>query len=450
MNPKFLTTKTLLFFIFMMSYSSWLGNTSADLKNEMNAHHNSSIVWAVNVGGEKYTGIDGINYQSDEYITGGEIGKLTKILGSQDSFIYKSYRLGDIKIDYPIENGKYNLIFKFAEPYDIDIDGRLFDVIAENNVVINNLNVRRARDGKHISGLVTAVSDVNVTDGRLNISFKSTKAKPILSALVVRKQQPDDRKWNLVWHDEFEGDKLDPNKWTPDVWQAFKVNSEDQAYTERNKNIRVKDGKLIIQAHKEAYQNADYTSGRVHSKGKGDFLYGKAEIRAKIPSGNGTWSAIWMLPSDPYKYSTTCKPNEDWQGSRTCDAWPNSGEIDIMEHLGHDMGTVWGTVHNKAYYWVNWEQRKGSIIGKDLDKDFHLYSVEWTPNYIHVFLDDNLYFTYVNEQSDWKAWPYDHPYHIILNLAIGGNWGRAGGPIDDSIFPVKMEVDYVRVYQLQP
>ena len=436
--------------MFMISYLSWVGDTSADLQNETNAHHNSSIVWAVNVGGEKYTGIDGINYQSDEYITGGEIGKLTQILGSQDSFIYKSYRLGDIKIDYPIENGKYNLVFKFAEPYDIDIDGRLFDVIAENNVVINNLNVRRARDGKHISGLVTAVSDVNVTDGRLDISFKSTKAEPILSALVVRKQQPDDRKWNLVWHDEFEGDKLDPNKWTPDVWQAFKVNSEDQAYTERNKNIRVKDGKLIIEAHKEAYQNAEYTSGRVHSKGKGDFLYGKAEVRAKIPSGNGTWSAIWMLPSDPYKYSTTCKPNEDWQGSRTCDAWPNSGEIDIMEHLGHDMGTVWGTVHNKAYYWVNWEQRKGSIIGNDLDKDFHLYSVEWTPNYVHVFLDNNLYFTYVNEQTGWKAWPYDHPYHIILNLAIGGNWGRAGGPIDDRIFPVKMEVDYVRVYQRQP
>ena len=119
-----------------------------------------------------------------------------------------------------------------------------------------------------------------------------------------------------------------------------------------------------------------------------------------------------------------------------------------MEHVGHDMGTVWGTVHNKAYYWINWEQRKGSIIQEDLDKRFHLYSVEWTPDHIHIFLDNKLYFTYINEGTSWKAWPYDHPYHLILNLAIGGNWGRAGGPIDDNIFPVQMEVDYVRVYQL--
>jgi beta-glucanase (GH16 family) len=414
----------------------------------INRYHNLDVIWAVNVGGEEYIGNDGIKYLADEHINGGKLGKIDEILGSQDSFIYQSYRIGDFSIDYPIENGEYNLVFKFAEPFDVEMDARLFDVIAQDARVIKNLNVRLARDGNHKSALVTATTDVVVTNGRLNIRFEASKGRPILNALVVRKKNNDTRKWKLVWNDEFNGKNLDDSKWTVDVWQAFKVNSEDQAYTKRNKNIRLSDGKLVIEAHKEKYENAEYTSGRIHSQGKGDFLYGKAEIFAKLPAGQGTWPAIWMLPSDPYKYSTSCKPNEDWQGSTTCDAWPNSGEIDIMEHVGHAMGTVWGTVHNKAYYWVNWEQRKSSILKKNLDQEFHLYSLEWTPEYIHIFLDNNLYFTYVNENTGWKAWPYDHPFHLILNIAVGGNWGRAGGPIDDSIFPVRMEIDYVRVYQL--
>jgi beta-glucanase (GH16 family) len=170
-------------------------------------------------------------------------------------------------------------------------------------------------------------------------------------------------------------------------------------------------------------------------------------VRAKLPRGQGTWAAIWMLPSDPYRYSTTCEPGEDWQGSDTCDAWPNSGEIDIMEHVGYQMGHVHGTVHNEAYYWVKWEQRKGRILIDDVADAFHVYALEWTPERIDIFVDDSHYFTYVNDGTGWNAWPYDHPYNLILNVAVGGAWGRTGGPIDDSIFPQRMLVDYVRVYQ---
>ena len=261
----------------------FLNESESQTYKQTNTFHNSDVVWAVNVGGKDYIGLDGIYYKAEQYVSGGIRGEIDKILGSQDSVLYQSYREGDVAIDYPLENGEYNIVFHFAEPFDIDMDGRLFDVIAQDELVINDLNVRLARDGKHKSGLVTAVSNVKVTDGRLKIRFEATTGKPILSALVVRKTNDDTRKWNLIWYDEFEGNSLDESKWSIDVWPAFKVNSEDQAYTARAKNIRLADGKLIIEAHKEDFEGAAYTSGRIHSKGKGDFLYGKADIRAKLP-----------------------------------------------------------------------------------------------------------------------------------------------------------------------
>ena len=426
----------------------------ADKQSGYLPSHNG-VVWAVNVGGKEYVGVDGITYQADSSSFVSEIGNIEKIKGSQDDFIYQSYRTGDLTIKRRIENGFYDIIFKFAEPDDIAIGSRVFDVYAQNQLVIDDLDVKLARDGKHKSALVRAVNNVEVTNGQLDISFQATQAsngQPILNALIVRKKNTNANQWELVWSDEFDYQgKPDPSKWSYDIWPARKVNSEDQTYTDSLKNIYVKDGNLVITADKETYGNAEYTSGRIHSQGKGDFLYGRVDVRAKLPAGQGTWSAIWMLPSDPFKYSTTCQENEDWQGSSTCDAWPNSGEIDIMEHVGFDMQTIHGTVHNKAYYWENWEQRKASIEGENVDQAFHLYSIEWTPENITVFFDNTPYFFYANESSNestsWRAWPYDHPYHIILNLAIGGAWGTAGGPIDDSIFPVSMEIDYVRIFK---
>lgn len=426
-----------------------------EVKEKLSSHPiNSNIVWAVNIGGEQYLGVDGITYQTDSLELGDNKSIIDAIKGSQDSLLFKSYRFGDLTIQQPIENGSYEVIFKFAEPENIAIGERVFDVYAQGQIVIDELDVKLARDGKNKSALVRAVNNVIVTDGLLNLELKASKGQAILSALIVRKttttsvDESSVNDWQLVWSDEFDYQgKPDPSKWSHDIWPAHKVNSEDQAYTDRLKNVYVKDGKLNITAFKEDYNNGEYTSGRIHSQGKGDFLYGRAEVRAKLPAGQGTWSAIWMLPSDPFKYATTCQAGEDWQGSATCDAWPNSGEIDIMEHVGYDMQTIHGTVHNEAYYWAKWEQRKASIEGKNVEEEFHLYSIEWTPENITVFFDDTPYFFYVNESAGWQAWPYDHPYHIILNLAIGGMWGKAGGPIDDSIFPVSMEVDYVRVFK---
>ena len=192
--------------------------------------------------------------------------------------------------------------------------------------------------------------------GGLNIAFEASAGVPVLSALVLRGKNRRGPPWELVWHDEFDGHDLDDTKWNIDVWPPRKVNEEDQAYTARVKNLRLDDGLLVIEAHKEDHEEAEYTSGRVHSSGKGDFLYGRFEVRAKLPRGQGTWPAIWMLPSDPFAYATQCEEG-DWQGNPDCDAWPNSGEIDIMEHVGYQMNHVHGTVHTKAYYWQVWEQR---------------------------------------------------------------------------------------------
>lgn len=410
----------------------------------------SNIVWAVNIGGESYTGSDGVLYQKDALQITAQAKSSGNILGTQDSVLYQSYREGNIDFSYPVDNGTYDLTLMFTEPEDNPVGTRVFDLYAENKKVFNKLDVRLARDGKHLSALMRTATGINVKDGKINIALKAIIGKPVLSGLILRHSNPRRKQhhWSLFWHDEFSIDgHPNPDKWSFNRWPAGKVNREDQVYTDRPKNARVENGKLIIEAHRENYRNGHYTSARLHSHGKGDFLYGYAEVRAKIPAGQGTWSAIWMLPSDPFLYSTSCKKNEDWQGSSTCDAWPNSGEIDIMEHVGYDMNNIHGTVHNRAYYWKNWQQRKASIIGNEIDQSFHTYAVQWSPENIIVYYDDTPYFFYTNESTGWQAWPYDHPYHIVLNLAIGGDWGRAGGPIDNSIFPTRMEVDYVRIYR---
>ena len=418
---------------------------------ETKAAAESDLVWAVNVGGPAYAGIDGTGYEAESSVQGGAIGQMEIVKGSQDPFLYKSYREGEIQVARVLANGIYDITFHFGEPKSAEsyaAGDRVFDAFAEGQRVIDNLDVMLQRDGKVQSALTVTAPDVLVADAELSIHFEASVDQPTLSALVVRNKKRPALPWKLVWSDEFDGDALDTDKWSPNIWPARKVNDEDQAYTPREKNLRLENGKLVIEAHKEDYEGAKYTSGRVHSDGKGDFLYGRFEVRAKLPKGMGTWPAIWMLPSDAFRYATSCEEGEDWQGSSTCDAWPNSGEIDIMEHVGYEMGHIHGTVHNEAYYWLKWEQRKGRILIDDVDKEFHVYALEWTPDRIDAFVDDSHYFTYVNENNGWQTWPYDQQFHVILNIAVGGTWGRSGGGIDDTIFPQQMLVDYVRVYEI--
>jgi beta-glucanase (GH16 family) len=405
--------------------------------------------WAVNIGGPAYTAVDGTEFAAEESVSGGRTAAMDIVIGSQDPQLYRAYRSGDVRIARPLADGSYDLTFYFAEPEEIATGERVFDVFAEDRRIVDDLDVMQFRDGKIRSALTVTVPDVSVEDGELNIRFEASAREPLLSALLVHRKPAAGATGELTWSDEFDVDGA-PNasKWTVEEWLPGKVNAEDQAYTARSRNVRVEDGYLVIEAHKEDYKGGHYTSGRLHSSGKGDFLYGRIEVRARLPRGQGTWPAIWMLSSKPFHYASNCGEGTDWQGNDDCDAWPNSGEIDIMEHVGYLQDHVHSTVHTAAYYWRIWNQRKGRILMDDVSEAFHVYAVEWTPERIDIFVDDTAHLTYVNEGNGWREWPFDQPFHVILNFAVGGAWGRAGGPIDDSVYPQKRLVDYVRVYRL--
>lgn len=241
----------------------------------------------------------------------------------------------------------------------------------------------------------------------------------------------------LIWSDEFEVDGLpDTSKWRYDVGGTGWGNDEAQFYTEgRLENARVENGHLIIEARKENWPPSrnpthQYTSARLVSKGSGDWLYGRIEARAKLPAGRGTWPAIWMLPT-----------------GNAYGGWPRSGEIDIMEHVGFDPGTVHGSLHALNHNWTTGTQPTASTPVPEAETAFHTYAVEWSPASIRFYVDDTLYLDAPNPGTGWEEWPYDQPFYLILNVAVGGFWGGQQG-IDPDIWPARMEMDYVRVYDM--
>jgi beta-glucanase (GH16 family) len=194
----------------------------------------------------------------------------------------------------------------------------------------------------------------------------------------------------------------------------------------RPENCRVENGTLVLEAHNDNWQGHQYTSARIRTAAKGDWLYGRFEVRAKLPYGGGTWPAIWMMPTD----------NEYGD-------WPGSGEIDIMEHVGHDPGVIHFSTHCLTYYWRIGTEKTATTRVDDFADAFHVYAMEWGPDTIRGYLDTLLYFTNLNEHSGWQAWPFDKRFHFILNIALGGDWG---GVIDNSIFPQRMVIDYVKAF----
>jgi beta-glucanase (GH16 family) len=256
--------------------------------------------------------------------------------------------------------------------------------------------------------------------------------------------------WKLVWSDEFEKPgPPDPAKWSYET--GFLRNIESQFYTRaRPENARVENGILIIEARKEKYSTAgygpaatakrqqsahrspaeaEYTSASLTTRGKAAWTYGRIEVRAKLPAGRGIWPAIWTLGTNIGQVG-----------------WPACGEIDIMEFVGFQPGIVHANIHTKKYNHAKKTGKGDKIAIGDASTAFHRYAIEWDAQRIDFLVDDYTYFTFRNEETGTGVWPYDHDQYLILNLAIGGAWGGQKG-IDNSIFPQRFEIDYVRIYQ---
>jgi len=238
---------------------------------------------------------------------------------------------------------------------------------------------------------------------------------------------------DLVWSDEFNRPGApDTFLWSYDTagnasgWG----NNEWQFYTDgREENAYIQDGFLHIKAIREEMQGKAFSSARLVTRGKGDWLFGRLEVRAKLPGSRGIWPAIWMLPTD-----------WDYGG------WPKSGEIDIMEHVGYMPDSVFASVHTETYNHVIGTQKTKGYYLPDLHEQFHVYSMEWEPDRIRIFVDSIAYFTFIKETAEPRLWPFDKRFHLLLNVAVGGNWGAVQG-VDSTGFPQEMIVDYVRFYQ---
>jgi beta-glucanase (GH16 family) len=266
----------------------------------------------------------------------------------------------------------------------------------------------------------------------------------LLLSVAIKAQEPvsatKPTEWKLVWSDEFNGAKgsaVDQSKWVFETGGKGWGNEELEYYTSRQQNVFIQDGNLVIQARRENYKGPDgvsrsYTSARLKTAGKFAQAYGRFEARIKIPSGQGMWPAFWMLGDDIGKVG-----------------WPACGEIDIMENIGKEPSAMHGSIHGPGYVGsVGIEARYTLTGNRRLADVFHIFAIEWEPNAVRFYVDDDLYVTRTRAdlRPGWK-WVFDHPFFLILNLAVGGDW--PGNPDASTMFPQSMLVDFVRVYQQQ-
>ena len=261
---------------------------------------------------------------------------------------------------------------------------------------------------------------------------KSSEKQPVVN-------EWDKEGWTLVWNDEFDGPALNLEKWSYEIGGHGWGNNELQYYSDDDSTAFIQDGKLVIRADlvPQGTGSADnlryFSSARLRTSGKGDWRYGRIEVKAKLALGQGIWPAIWMLPTD-------------WMYG----GWPESGEIDIMEHVGYDPGRVHGSIHTGSYNHKINTQRGGSKLLDKISSKFYVYAIEWYEDRIDFLIDDSKYFSFQNDgKNDFNTWPFNQRFHLLINIAVGGDW--PGSPDETTQFPTEMEVEYVRVYEkIQP
>lgn len=338
--------------------------------------------------------------------------------------------------------GEYNVMLNVSA-YDAE-DGDLTDKITyeiydyDNKANTDSISLKI--DNKYkVTYSVTDSGNLTTTDYLFVVVGKGT------STCKANNFEYDKNslKYDLVWSDEFDYEGLPKSEyWTPEIGtgQWGWGNNELQYYTGREENAKVEDGNLTITLRKEEYDGSSYTSARLITRNKVKYKYGKFEIRAKMPEGKGTWPAFWALA------------NKGVYGKK---GWPDTGEIDFLEAVGYDKNKIHGTIHTASFNGGDGTQKGGNKRLSDIYNTYHTYTTEWLPDKIIWYVDGVEYYTYNPNQyvscPDYKAWPFDQEFFIIINLAWGGNWGGAQG-IDDSVFDEngigpKYVIDYVRVYQ---
>ena len=257
------------------------------------------------------------------------------------------------------------------------------------------------------------------------------QASGLVSAASDRSQN-----WVLTWSDEFtgsNGSSPDSRKWIAESGGDGWGNKELEYYAARPQNVRLEDGNLVIEAAKEEFTGSDgvkrhYTSGRLKTQGRFSQAYGRFEARMKIPSGQGVWPAFWLLGED---FATV--------------GWPACGEIDVMENVDIEKSGIHGSIHGPGYSGKKSLTSAYVLPHGRFSDDFHVFAVEWEPRVIRFYADDELYATRTPaDLPNGARWVYDHPFFLILNLAVGGDW--PGSPDQSTHFPQRMLVDYVRVY----
>ena len=261
---------------------------------------------------------------------------------------------------------------------------------------------------------------------------KSSEKQPVVN-------EWDKEGWTLVWNDEFDGPALNLEKWSYEIGGHGWGNNELQYYSDDDSTAFIQDGKLVIRADlvPQGTGSSDnlryFSSARLRTSGKGDWRYGRIEVKAKLALGQGKWPAIWMLPTD-------------WMYG----GWPESGEIDIMEHVGYDPGRVHGSIHTGSYNHKINTQRGGSKLLDKISSKFYVYAIEWYEDRIDFLIDDSKYFSFQNDgKNDFNTWPFNQRFHLLINIAVGGDW--PGSPDETTQFPTEMELEYVRVYEkIQP
>ena len=319
----------------------------------------------------------------------------------------------------------------WIEAYPSNADGRTYDITGPVQVPAGT--GLATREGSPLQAGLLPMR-LHVAGDRCTVrSVSFTLMRPHTDAPVRLEQQTEGDEWALVWSDEFDGEGLpDPDRWTHDVGDWGWGNRELQYYTEgRTENARQEDGRLIIEAHPTG--NGRWTSARLTTRGKVDFLYGRIEMRAKAPSTDGTWAAGWALGA-AYRDELS---------------WPYCGEIDICEAVGREIddttgdGTNHASCHTRAYYFKQGNHISSTLPVEDMGTAFHDYVCEWDEDEVRMYVDDVHYYTY-DKTANSLEWPFDEPQCLILNLAMGGGMG---GPVAAGAGPQRFEVEHVRVYE---